>query len=199
MLHVYGRYEDCCKLDKRETWDEERGSKGKDQDTQGCGREETCDEERRIERKDQDTQRCNHEETCNIKCELEEKDQDLHDYNKDKDNCKLTRSARDLQGYDRDKDYSENKRRNEALHGCATLESRDGKRSWDQDSHSLNCDDEYDRFNESHEQGEKLGRDETFTFKRGDGDYDDNNRECIIDGESDYHEKNDGYVDMRFR
>ena len=81
------------------------------------------------------------------------------------------------------------------LHSCATLESCDGKRSWDQDSHGLNCDDEYDTFNESHEQKKKLGRDETFRFKRDDGDYDDSNDthdlglddskgECIIDGES---------------
>ena len=94
------------------------------------------------------------------------------------------------------------------LHSCATLESRDGKRSWDQDSHGLNFDDEYDKFNESHEQKKKLGRDETFAVKSGDGDYDGNNdthdlgldvsqRECILDGETGCHEKNEGYVDKR--
>ena len=76
---------------------------------------------------------------------------------------------------------------------------------WDHDSHGLNCDDEYDGFKEGHEKGEKLGRDETFTFKRDDDDYDDTHdlglddskRECIIDGESECHEKNEGYVDKR--
>ena len=191
-LKTEGRDTQECGREERR--DEERGFEGKDQDTQGCGREETCGEEHGIEGKDQYTQRCGHEETCNS--ELEEKDQDLHDYNKDKDPFKHTRSARDLQSYDRDKDYSENERRNEALHGCATLGSRDGKRSWDHDSHGLNCDDEYDRFNERHEQGEKLGRDENFTFRRNDDDdlgLDDSKGECIIDGESECHEKNEGY------
>ena len=77
--------------------------------------------------------------------------------------------------HDRDKDYSKHKRRNEALHGYATLESRDGKRNWAQDSNGLNSDDEYDKFNESNKLEKKLGRDETFTVKSGDGDYDDNN------------------------
>ena len=196
--HAYGRYEDRCKLDKGETCDEERGLKREDRE--GCDNEETWNEEHAFEGKDQDTQGCSREETCDKERGLEEKDQDLHGYDKDKDHYKLTKSARDLQGYDRDKDYCEHKRRNQALHGCANEkalnESRDGESSWDQDFHGLKSYDKYDRFNENHEQEKKLGRDKNFTFKRNDDDdlgLEDSKGECIIDGESECHEKNEGY------
>ena len=180
----------------KETSNEEHWFEGKDQDTQGCNHEETCDEESGLKGKDQDTQGCNREETSDKERGLEETNRDPHGYDKDKDHSKLARSARDLEGYDRDKDYSKHKRRNEALHGYATLERRDGKRSWAQDSHGLNCDDEYDKFNESHKLEKKLGRDKNFTFRRNDDDdlgLDDSKGECIIDGESECHEKNEGY------
>ena len=184
----------------KETSNEEYWFEGKDQDTQRCNREETCDEESGLKGKDQDTQACNREETFDKERGLEETNRDPHGYDKDKDHSKLERSARDLEGYDRDKDYSKHKRRNEALHGYATLELCDGKRSWAQDSHGLNCDDEYDKFNESHKLEKKLGRDKNFTFRRNDDDdlgLDDRKGECIIDGESECHEKNEGYVDKR--
>ena len=216
-------HEDHCKRKRREicteegcdheeTWNEEHTFEGKDQDTQGCSREETCDEERGLKGKDQDTRGCNREETSDKERGLEEKDQDLHDYDKDKDHYKLTKSARDLQSYDRDKDYYKHKRRNQcrALHGCANEKaldgSHDGEKGWDRNSHGLNFDDKYDRFNKSHKQEKELEKDENFTFKCDDGDdrnethdlgLDDSKGECIIDGESECHEKNEGYDDRK--
>ena len=188
----------------KETSNEEHQFEGNDQDTQGCGHEETFSEESGLVRKDEDTQGCYGEETSDKERGLEETDQDLHGHDKDKDHYKLTKSARDLQGYDRDKDYCEHKRRNQALHGCANEkalnESRDGESSWDQDFHGLKSYDKYDRFNENHEQEKKLGRDKNFTFKRNDDDdlgLEDSKGECIIDGESECHEKNEGYDDKK--
>ena len=227
-----GKDQDTHVCGHEETCDKEYGMEWKDQDTQGWNPEERCDEERGLKRedregcdneetwneehafdgKDQNTQGCSHEETCDKERGLEKKDQDLHGYNQEKDHYKLTKSAQDLQGYDRYKDYCKHKRKNQcrALHGCANEKaldgSHDGEKGWDRNSHGLNFDDKYDRFNKSHKQEKKLEKDENLTFKCDNGDdrnethdlgLDDSKGECIIDGESECHEKNEGYDDRK--